>query len=165
MQNVRGGVRLSVVLDVSIQFHFYWWDLAWNIYTATYNIHAMTFHIYTWNIGGIKFGSWAQNRSIILADLNLAFRYGIAIRIYASRKFWRILIFACSCNIDRQTAKFNSPRHFPAIRYIVINTWDIFHCQNFNNIVRIGLYSSTGFMFHNEKLLLIHIIMMIKDLW
>ena len=29
----------------------------------------------------------------ILADLNLAVRYGIAIRIiYASRKFWRILI-------------------------------------------------------------------------
>ena len=27
----------------------------------------------------------------ILADLNLAVRYGIAIRIYASRKFWRIL--------------------------------------------------------------------------
>ena len=23
VQNVRGGVRLSVVLDVSIQFHFY----------------------------------------------------------------------------------------------------------------------------------------------
>ena len=30
----------------------------------------------------------------ILADLNLAVRYGIAIRIiYASRKFWRILIW------------------------------------------------------------------------
>ena len=28
----------------------------------------------------------------ILADLNLAVRYRIAIRIYASRKFWRILI-------------------------------------------------------------------------
>ena len=28
----------------------------------------------------------------ILADLNLAVRYGIAIRTYASRKFWRILI-------------------------------------------------------------------------
>ena len=29
----------------------------------------------------------------ILADLNLAVRYGIAIRIYVSRKFWRILIW------------------------------------------------------------------------
>ena len=29
----------------------------------------------------------------ILADLNLAVRYGIAMRIYASRKFWRILIW------------------------------------------------------------------------
>ncbi len=28
----------------------------------------------------------------ILADLNLAVRYGIAIRIYASRKFWRSFI-------------------------------------------------------------------------
>ena len=30
---------------------------------------------------------------IILADLNLAVGYGIAIRIYASRIFWRILIW------------------------------------------------------------------------
>ena len=29
----------------------------------------------------------------ILADLNLVVRYGIAIRLYASRKFWRILIW------------------------------------------------------------------------
>ena len=29
----------------------------------------------------------------ILADLNLVVWYGIAIRIYASRKFWRILIW------------------------------------------------------------------------
>ena len=29
----------------------------------------------------------------ILADLNLAVRYGIAIRIYASRKLWQILIW------------------------------------------------------------------------
>ena len=28
----------------------------------------------------------------ILTDLNLVVWYGIAIRIYASRKFWRILI-------------------------------------------------------------------------
>ena len=30
----------------------------------------------------------------ILADLNLAIRYGIAIRIYASRKIWRIFNLA-----------------------------------------------------------------------
>ena len=29
----------------------------------------------------------------ILADLNLAVRYGIAICIYMNRKFWRILIW------------------------------------------------------------------------
>ena len=29
----------------------------------------------------------------ILADLNLVVQYGIAICIYASRKFWRILIW------------------------------------------------------------------------
>ena len=29
----------------------------------------------------------------ILADLNLVVRYGIGIRIYTSRKFWRILIW------------------------------------------------------------------------
>ena len=29
----------------------------------------------------------------ILADLNLVVQYGIAVRIYASRKFWRILIW------------------------------------------------------------------------
>ena len=36
----------------------------------------------------------------ILADLNLAVRYRIAICIYASRKFG-------GCNIDRQTTKFS----------------------------------------------------------
>ena len=29
----------------------------------------------------------------ILADLNLVVQYGIAIRIYASREFWQILIW------------------------------------------------------------------------
>ena len=51
----------------------------------------------------------------ILLDLNLVVWYGIAIRIYASRKFWQIQ--SGSCNIDRQIAKFNSPPNFPAIRY------------------------------------------------
>ena len=31
----------------------------------------------------------------LLADLNLAVRYGIAIHIYASKKFWRVLIWRC----------------------------------------------------------------------
>ena len=54
----------------------------------------------------------------ILADLNLAVRYGIAIRIYASRKFWRTSGSGLAVVIiDRQTAKFNSPPNFPAIRY------------------------------------------------
>ena len=52
----------------------------------------------------------------ILADLNLAVRYGIAIRTYVSRKFWRIFYFG-GCNIDRQTAKFNSP---PSYMYTVV---------------------------------------------
>ena len=47
----------------------------------------------------------------ILVDLNLAVRYRIAIRIYASRKFWWIFNFG-GYNIDRQTAKFNSPPNF-----------------------------------------------------
>ena len=29
-------------------------------------------------------------KNLILADINLAVRYGIAIRMYASRKFWRL---------------------------------------------------------------------------
>ena len=37
----------------------------------------------------------------VLADLNLAVWYGIAIRIYASKKFWRILIW----RLLMQTAK------------------------------------------------------------
>ena len=44
----------------------------------------------------------------ILVDLNLAAWYGTAIRMYASRKFG-------GCNIDCQTAKFNSLLNFPAI--------------------------------------------------
>ena len=52
----------------------------------------------------------------ILADLNLAVRYGIAIRIYASRKFLADFNLAVVI-IDRQTAKFNSLPNFPARRY------------------------------------------------
>ena len=37
----------------------------------------------------------------VLADLNLAVRYGIVMRIYASKKFWRILIR----RLLKQTAK------------------------------------------------------------
>ena len=58
----------------------------------------------------------------ILVDLNLAFRYGIAIRIilYASRKVWRIIIW--QLNVI-QTAK---PPNFPAIQYIIIHSHIIF---------------------------------------
>jgi hypothetical protein len=50
----------------------------------------------------------------ILANLNLAVWYGIAIRIYASREFWPILNLAVVM-IDRQTAKFSGytvPCHY-----------------------------------------------------
>ena len=52
----------------------------------------------------------------VLADFNLAVQYGIAIRIYASKKFWRILIWRAVVEIDHQTVKFNSLPNFPAIR-------------------------------------------------
>ena len=42
--------------------------------------------------------------------LILAVRYGIAMRIYVSKKFWRILIW----RLLKSTAK---PPNFPAIRY------------------------------------------------
>ena len=42
----------------------------------------------------------------ILADLNLALQYGIAIRIYASRKF--LWISFGGCNIDRQIFRLSS---------------------------------------------------------
>ena len=72
----------------------------------------------------------------ILADLNLAVRYGIAIRIYASRKFG-------GCNIDHQTAKFNSLPNFLAIRYYNIHVHvgaGGKNCQKFL-LVKIPLYS------------------------
>ena len=58
-----------------------------------------TITMYYWIIyriaGNIKFGGEPKiTIARILADLNLAVRYGIAIRIYVSRKFWRILIWA-----------------------------------------------------------------------
>ena len=37
----------------------------------------------------------------ILVDLNLVIRYRISIRLYASKKYWRILIW----QLHRQTAK------------------------------------------------------------
>ena len=54
-------------------------------------------------------------RAKILADLNLAVRYRIAIRIYTCKKYWRTLIWRLSA----RTAKFNSPPNFPAIRYLL----------------------------------------------
>ena len=55
----------------------------------------------------------------VLADLNLAVRYGIAIHIYVSKKFWQILIWW----LLMHTAKppnFNSPPKFLAIWYILL---------------------------------------------
>ena len=50
--------------------------------------------------------------------------YRIAIHIiYASRKFWRILINFDGCDTDCQTAKFNSLLNFPAIWYVA--SWPI----------------------------------------
>ena len=51
----------------------------------------------------------------ILSDLNLAVRYGIAICIYASRKFG-------GYNIDHQTAKF-SGYTVPALRDLDLVQW------------------------------------------
>ena len=50
----------------------------------------------------LNLADWPQPAwTKILANFNLAVRYGIAIRIYASKKFWRILIW----RLQRQTAK------------------------------------------------------------
>ena len=57
----------------------------------------------------------------ILADLNLAVRYGIAICIYM-----RVGNFG-GYNIDHQTAKSNSPPKFPAIRYIIDSPRSLLH--------------------------------------
>ena len=52
----------------------------------------------------------------ILADLNLAVQYGIAIRIYAKGEILVNFNYG-GCTRDRQTAKFNSPPNFLAIQY------------------------------------------------
>ena len=55
----------------------------------------------------------------ILEDLNLMVRNGIAIRIYASKKFWRIYNLAVAHDqAVCQTAKFNSLPNFPVIQYV-----------------------------------------------
>ena len=54
----------------------------------------------------------------ISVDLNLGVWQGIAIHIYASRKYWRILIW----RLQRQTAK---RPNFLAIRYMYY-VWDVF---------------------------------------
>ena len=56
----------------------------------------------------------------VLADLNLAVRYGIAIHIYASKKFWWILIW----RLLEQTAK--PPNLIPAtFSGYTVYYWDI----------------------------------------
>ena len=50
----------------------------------------------------LNLADWPQPAwTKILANFNLVVRYGIAIRIYASKKFWQILIW----RLQRQTAK------------------------------------------------------------
>ena len=57
------------------------------------------------NIGGKLIWRLGPNSTKILADLNLAARYRIAIRIYyASKKFWRNFLFGGRA--PRKTAKF-----------------------------------------------------------
>ena len=45
------------------------------------------------NIGSLAVEPKIAIGRIILADLNLAVRYGIAVCIYVNRKLWRILIW------------------------------------------------------------------------
>ena len=52
-----------------------------------------------------------STRAKILADLNLAVRYGIVMYIYAYKQY-NLVVVGTNC----QTAKFNSPPIFPAIR-------------------------------------------------
>ena len=85
------GTRLGLVLQVA---QWYYSSGVPSFYLLVYSITAYTIPY------SLKY--WRElNLAVepkititrILADLNLAVRYVIAIRIYASRKFWRILIW------------------------------------------------------------------------
>ena len=69
----------------------------------------------------------------ILADLNLAVWYGIAIHIYASKKFLADFNLAVAQAV--QSAKFKSPPNFPAIRYLAALplriVFTLFHSSKF----------------------------------
>ena len=61
----------------------------------------------------------------ILVDLYLVVRYRIAIRIHASKKYWRIIILAVA-QTDHQSANFNSQSNFLAIHvYKVYQLWAV----------------------------------------
>ena len=70
----------------------------------------------------------------ILANLNLAVRYGIAIRISLILINMRVGNFGGFFNlavVDCQIAKFNSPPNFPAIRYtLAIYSYMTSICNN-----------------------------------
>jgi hypothetical protein len=66
----------------------YWWNMI-NIHMYMYSIPYSRKYWRELNLAVEPKIAIAR----ILADLNLAVRYGIAIRIYASRKFWQILIW------------------------------------------------------------------------
>jgi hypothetical protein len=71
----------------------------------------------------------------ILADLSLAVRYGIAIRIYVSRKFGEFSFGGC--NIDRQTTKFNRLSKQRCLQRL--NPKTIHHCS-ISSLVNTGSF-------------------------
>ena len=68
-------------------------------------------------MAGIKFGGWAPNITAIAKILNLAVRYRIATCILLCKYEILAHFNLAVAKVDRQTAKFNSPPNFPAIRY------------------------------------------------
>ena len=69
------------------------------------------------NIGGIKFGGWAPNRYC----KNIGgFKFGGSVRdrhMYICKYEILAHFNLAVAKVDHQTAKFNSPPNFPAIRY------------------------------------------------
>ena len=71
---------------------------------------------YWWSL---NLAVWSRNAGIkILAYLDLAVRYGIVIHIYAY-EFHTETLADFNLAVVARTAKFKSPPHFLAIRYIV----------------------------------------------
>ena len=76
-----------------------------------------------------------------LADLNLAVWYVIAIRIYASKKFWWILIW----RLFRQSAK---PPNFPAIWYNHVEIKMGVVKNSMHNIIEAEVGNCNTYQFH-----------------